>query len=83
MVVAPDSVTFPDQNLNTPSDPIPVTITNKGTGALSIQKVTATEPFSETDTCSSPVAPGKTCTVNVDFTPGGEGPQSGALTIVD
>jgi large repetitive protein len=61
-----------------------VTLTNLGTGALTISAVTASGNFSETDTCSGQtLAPSATCDISVTFTPSIMGIIPGALTVSD
>jgi hypothetical protein len=62
-----------------------VTLTNSGTGPLSISVIVASGDYSETDNCvsSSPLATGATCTINVTFSPSVTGNVAGAITISD
>ena len=81
--VTPSALTFSSQVLGTTSAGKNVTLKDTGTGPLQVAGVTVTGPFSETDTCAGPVAPGSSCTITVTFTPVAIGSGSGTLTIVD
>lgn len=61
-----------------------VTLSNIGTGDLTVSGVTASGNFSETDTCSGlTLAPSATCEISVTFTPTVTGMIPGALTVSD
>jgi hypothetical protein len=61
-----------------------VTLSNVGTGNLTIHSVTASGDFSETDTCTGQtLLPSATCDISVTFTPSVTGIVPGALTISD
>jgi len=66
-------ISFGNQPAGTASSATTLTVTNSGTGALSITKISfsganATD-FSETDTCSSSIVPAGNCTIQVTFKP--------------
>jgi len=76
--LSPASVNFGNQAAGTPSAAVSVTLTNSGTGALLVTKLSFTGAnagdFTETDNCTAGAAPngvpaGGTCTVQVTFTP--------------
>jgi Abnormal spindle-like microcephaly-assoc'd, ASPM-SPD-2-Hydin len=61
-----------------------VTISNVGTGSLTITGVAGSGNFSETDTCSNQtLAPAASCDISVTFAPSTVGTIPGALTISD
>jgi hypothetical protein len=77
------SVTFATQTVGTTSGAQAVTLTNNGTGALTITQV-ATTPnpeFSSTSTCVGTINPGASCTISVTFAPTAAGTRSGSLSI--
>ena len=78
---------FGNQNLGTTSAAQSVTVTNTGASALTISSVsvigTNASDFAETDTCSSSIAVGASCTINVTFTPGASGTRSGGISLTD
>ncbi|HLZ97466.1 MAG TPA: choice-of-anchor D domain-containing protein, partial [Steroidobacteraceae bacterium] len=55
------------------SAPLPITVTNTGTASLTTSGIAfiggTPGVFSQTNNCSSAIAPGSTCTVNVVLTP--------------
>jgi hypothetical protein len=69
--------------VNGPSFPVPLTVTNCGNAALNVLRVNMSGPFTQTNTCSAPVAPGLSCTISVSFLPAARGFFSGTLEIFD
>jgi hypothetical protein len=82
-----NSLDFGNQAVGTTSSPQNVTLTNAGTGNLSITSIAVTGAnagdFGQTNTCGTSVAPGATCTIMVTFTPTTTGSRSGSITITD
>ncbi len=62
-----------------------VTLTNTGVLMLTISSIatkgTNATDFAETNNCGSSLAPGKSCTIGVDFAPTHVGPRTAALKI--
>lgn len=92
--VSPTSLNFPNQNLNTKSAPMTVTLTNSGTTAVTINgtgiTIIGSNPgeFMQTNTCppiGQSLAGGANCTISVTFAPTGtvQGPRSATLNIDD
>jgi len=91
--LAPTSLAFGNQVLNTTSAAMTVTLTNTGTSALTINSITASGDFAATSTGATacPISPAtlpatagsNTCTINVTFTPTALGARAGTLTITD
>ncbi|MBZ5560734.1 MAG: choice-of-anchor D domain-containing protein [Acidobacteriia bacterium] len=81
--VTPASLTFSSQVLGTTSGTKSVVLQNIGTGPMHVASVTATSPFTQTNTCSGSIVPGASCTISVAFTPTALGAASGTITIVD
>jgi parallel beta-helix repeat protein len=79
--VAPASLTFASQALNTTSSAQTVTVNNTGTAAANLSVISTTGDFSETTTCGTSIAAGASCTVSVRFTPTASGTRNGSLTI--
>jgi hypothetical protein len=50
---------------------------------MQVTNVTASPPFSQTNTCGASIAPGASCTVSVTFSPTAIGSASGTLTLAD
>jgi len=83
VTLTPPSLTFPSQPVGTSSSPQTVTLTNSGSATLSLNNVQVTGVFGQTNNCPATVAPGGNCAVDVTFTPGVAGSQSGTLTFTD
>jgi hypothetical protein len=81
--LAPASLVFPPQALNTTSSGQQVIITNDGSGPLTITALTTTGDFAQTNTCGAPVAPANSCMAQVTFTPTAQGSRTGTLSIAD
>jgi hypothetical protein len=74
---------FATQSVSTSSAPSSITLVNNGNAPLSISKVTASGSFAQTNTCTSPLGTGQSCTVNVTFNPTSTGPTTGTLAFTD
>ena len=85
--LSPSPVNFGNQPVGQQSSPIPVTLTNHNTGALTITSISITgadkSEFAQTNNCPSSVPSGGTCTINVTFTPAKTGARSATLTVDD
>ncbi|HEX3786372.1 MAG TPA: choice-of-anchor D domain-containing protein [Pseudonocardiaceae bacterium] len=79
--VAPSSLTFASQALNTTSGAQSVTVTNTGSAAASVSGIATTGDFAQTNTCGSSVSAGGSCSVSVTFKPTASGTRTGNLTI--
>jgi hypothetical protein len=77
----PPSLTFASQAIGTSSPPQSFTITNTGTGPLTISAFQLTVGYSATNNCPSSLAPGANCSVNVTFTPSYAGTNGGAAYV--
>jgi hypothetical protein len=80
---APTSLSFGNQNVNTPSAAQTVTLSNTGTAALSITSIAASAQYAQNNTCGTSMAAGANCTISVTFTPTATGSQSGTITVTD
>jgi hypothetical protein len=81
--VSPTSLSFGNQAAGTTSTAQTVTLTNSGTGALSIGSITASGNFSQTNNCGTSLAASGNCTINVSFAPTNLGAFTGAITLND
>jgi hypothetical protein len=79
----PATLAFQPQLISTASAAENVVLMNIGNGPLQVSTVVASAPFSQTNNCTAPIAPGGGCTVLVTFTPTAAGPAGGMLTIID
>jgi len=81
--LAPTSLTFASQIVGTTSGAQTVTLTNTGSGTLTITSIVASGDFAQTNTCGTSVAAGANCTISVTFTPTATGARTGTVTITD
>lgn len=81
--LSPSSLNFPAALPGTTSTSQAITLNNTGTSALTIYSITTGFPFSQTDNCSSSLAPGASCQINVQFVAPSTNPSAGVLSIND
>jgi len=74
---------FSAQTVGTTSSPQVISLGNAGNAALTFTSIGASRDFSETNTCTSPLAVGQICKINVSFTPTTNGSRSGKITLAD
>jgi hypothetical protein len=84
------AINFGNQAAGIGGTPVTVTVTNSGTGALAVTKISFTGAnvgdFTETDTCNSSVAAGGTCTIQITFKPqcaNNQAARAASLNIAD
>ncbi len=81
--LAPASLTFASQNLNTTSAAQALTLTNTGTGTLTILNVAVSPTYAQTNNCGSSLAAAASCQIQVTFTPSVPGDLPGAVIVTD
>ena len=81
--LSPTSLAFGVEVVGAASQPLPIALTNSGTATLSIASIAATANFGQANNCLSTLAPGKSCTINVTFTPSASGTLNGTLSVAD
>ena len=86
VTLSPSALTFGTQNVGTTSAAQTVTINNPGTSPQTISISFSTTEFARPSaaaggTCSSSVAAGASCTINVTFSPTTAGPRPATLTV--
>ncbi|HWD00527.1 MAG TPA: glycoside hydrolase family 44 protein [Candidatus Sulfopaludibacter sp.] len=85
--LSPASLSFATQTVGTSSPVQAVTLTNTGSGALSVTSITITgsnaSDFTQTNTCGTSVAAGAKCTISVVFKPTGKGNRSASVSLKD
>jgi hypothetical protein len=83
--VSPTSLAFSSQTTNTASTPKLITVTSTGNEPLPITSITfsttSPHPFSQTNTCGTPVAPGSACTISVVFNTNSVGSKKTTLSV--
>jgi hypothetical protein len=85
--LAPPSLTFGPQTINTTSPPQTATLTNTGAATLTLSSIgltgANTSDFAESNNCDPTLAPNAYCQVSVTFTPLAAGNLSAAVSITD
>jgi alpha-N-arabinofuranosidase len=81
--VSPTSLSFGKRTVGTTSAAKTVTLSNSGSGTLSVSSITSTAGFKQTNNCTSPISHGGSCTISVKFAPTVIGTITGSLTIND
>jgi hypothetical protein len=82
---SPTSLTFASTKVGASSTAQAVTVSNTGTAPLPITSIaiTPTGNFTQTNTCSTSVAAGGTCTISVIFSPTVAGTLTAAVSVAD
>jgi hypothetical protein len=85
VTLAPNSLYYPAQSLNSTSVAQIVVVTNQQNVPLNISSIVAGANYAESDNClsSSPIPSGGACNINVTFTPTVAGTLNGQLTVTD
>ena len=80
-VLSPPSLAFGGQSMGTTAPPQTITVTNIGSGTLTISSISASAQFGQTNDCST-LTEGQHCTVTVTFTPSpGAGPLNSTTNV--
>ncbi len=79
--LSPNALTFGTQAVGTTSAVQAVTLTNQGTGTLTIDSIIPSGDFAQTNTCSGTLAAGKNCMISIAFSPSAGGARGGAVTV--
>ena len=86
VTLSPTSLTFASTVVGVTSGAKTVTVTNSGTATLSISSITTSGDFAQkivAQSCGSTLAVGKSCKIEVTFTPTQVGARTGSLVITD
>jgi hypothetical protein len=75
------NLSFGSETIGVPSTAQAVTLTNTGNGTLTISNIATTGDYSQTNNCSTPLAPNGTCSVNVTFTPSATWARMGTILV--
>ena len=82
--VVPATLSFPQTQVNMPSNPLTAIMTNYGTTPLTISSIIPTaQQFTESDNCNGYLAPGYSCTLSIVYTPNAPVYQTGTVVISD
>src|SRR5215470_3460115 len=81
--LSPNSLNFGSQAIATASGVGSVSLTNHLNTPLTISGISAVGDFTQTNNCPTSLAPGRSCTIKVAFTPTAVGPRSGQLVVTD
>src|SRR5690349_8407031 len=81
LTLSPSALQFGSQAVGSISKAQTATLTNKGTTTVTSIAVSVTGDFTETNTCSTSLAPNASCSANVSFSPTASGLRSGTLTV--
>ena len=79
ITVSPESLVFPAQHLHSKSAAQSVVLSNAGTTAVSLS-VAISGDFAKAGSCPTSLGAGKSCTLNITFTPTAAGTRTGTLT---
>ncbi len=82
-VISPEGLTFDPQLTGTASSSQIVTLSNPGSGPLTIAQIQSSGDFAQTTNCPSVLAAGNGCTLSVSFKPTAAGLRNGDLVILD
>ncbi len=85
--LSPTSLMFGNQPVGTKSLPKKITLSNKGSVAVSITKISLTGAnagdFAQTNTCGKSVAAGASCSITVTFTPSAKRKRTASVSVSD
>jgi hypothetical protein len=87
--LTPSTIIFGAQKVSTTSVAAQATLTNTGTGTLSVSSIATTGDFAVASTvpsgglCGGTLAPNASCIINITFTPTVTGTRPGSLSVTD
>lgn len=76
-----EGLSFGDRKIGSTSPPQTITLTNPGSKDMTIIGIAADGDFAQTNTCSTTLAAGTSCAVNITFTPTALGSRNGTLIV--
>ncbi len=79
--LSPSSLNFPFGYIGIGTSPSTVTVTNNSQNTITIQNITSSSSFPETNTCPATLAPLTTCQIAVSFNPTQPGLATGTLQV--
>jgi hypothetical protein len=81
LTLTPESLYFPDQEIEIASAAQTLTVKNASAAAISLGSPVFPASFKGTTTCGPTLAAGKTCLIHVQFAPAAAGPVTGTLSM--
>jgi FG-GAP-like repeat len=81
--LTPSNLTFATQLVKTTSAPQTATLTNTGSGDVTINSIGTAAPFGQTNNCPSTLTVEQSCQIQVTFTPTQKGQAKGTLSVSD
>ncbi len=81
--LSPASLTFPGTIIGATSAAQPIALTNGGGNPLTSVAISVSGPFQQTNNCTTQVAAGAYCSINVTYLASKAGAESGKLTVSD
>jgi N,N-dimethylformamidase beta subunit-like, C-terminal/HYDIN/CFA65/VesB-like, Ig-like domain/Cep192 domain 4 len=87
VTLSPTSLAFGTQQVGATTFAQTTTLTNTGTGALTISSIavsgTSAGDYAQTNTCPTTLAANASCTISVTFSPTAAGSRSAGITVTD
>jgi len=80
-ILAPTSLSFGNQLINTSSTAQTITLVNTANTTVTISSIQAAGDFTQTNNCGTSVAALSYCSITVTFTPSATGARSGTITV--
>jgi hypothetical protein len=81
--LSPSSLDFGSQAVGTESQAQVVTLTNTGSGTLTLGSIVSSPQFSDSTTCGSSLGAGANCQISIKFSPTLKGMLLGSVTVQD
>ncbi|MBW9265798.1 MAG: autotransporter domain-containing protein [Candidatus Thiodiazotropha sp. (ex. Lucinisca nassula)] len=78
---SPSTLNFGSTTVDSTSSSVPVILTNTGNASVSINTITTTAPFAQSNDCPSQLSANSDCTIMVSATPTTTGTVSESLTV--
>jgi hypothetical protein len=83
MAYSPSDLVFATTNVHTTTAAKTITLTNNQSNIMSGLSISDFGDFAQTNNCGTSLAPGKSCTISVKFTPTVAGERTGAVIVTD
>jgi 6-phosphogluconolactonase (cycloisomerase 2 family) len=83
VTLSPSSIAFSSQQVGTTSTAKTVTVTNNSSSAVTVTSIVQSADFTQTNTCGTSIAAGKSCAIKVSFAPTQGGSALGSVFVAD